>query len=200
MCHQRWKPRGCRCGAAAVRRQTEMLRELRGSESGRKPGPAGGPEGCRHQGGVKTKWNIPFQSLMPRVQQQLAHFWAEASINWPSMIKFLQELPANNVSGNKYFATNLEIKKNKNKVNNLVWKNAPALSRPGRGSHGGRRRCWVAPSIVSPADGLGPLYTADWVGFIPVLWSHGCTEVISYMSGLNFRVEVQDVSQEPKQK
>lgn len=46
---------------------------------------------------------------------------------------------------------------------------------PGRGSHGGRRWCRVAPCIVPPPDGLGPLHTADRVGFVSVLW--GCTQL-----------------------
>lgn len=64
MCRQRWRPRGCRCGAAGVRRQTETLREWRGSESGRRPDPAGGPAGCRHQGRVKTQYSIPGSSAV----------------------------------------------------------------------------------------------------------------------------------------
>lgn len=49
MCHQRWRPHECHCGAVGARRRTGRRRGVHGSESERRSEPAGGPEGCRHE-------------------------------------------------------------------------------------------------------------------------------------------------------
>lgn len=53
---------------------------------------------------------------------------------------------------------------------------------PRRGSHGGRRRCRVAPGVVSSPDGLGSLNAADRLLFVPIIWGHGCTTAIGDMT------------------
>lgn len=53
---------------------------------------------------------------------------------------------------------------------------------PGRGPHGGWRRRRVASGVVSSADGLGPLHTADCFMFVAVLWRQSWGEMSSRKS------------------
>lgn len=86
------------------------------------------------------------------------------------------------------------------KASAITFTQLRSVDLPRRGSHGGRGWCRVAPSIVSPADGLGPLNTADWVVFVHILLGHGWRRVISYIDGLHYCVNIQDKRQDLQQK